>query len=180
LPTAAELVSAWEGRGWTTAAPVEHAVSGVAESRWIAPACLADAVRAAKDAGFFLESMTCLDRLDPHGVFELLYTFNRFDATRRVALRVWSPRDAPVPSVAAIFPIAGWNEREAWEFYGIVFDGNPNLTWLLLPEGTEFRPLLKSFTTPPPSVYDGRLSPDGTPAETAAPTDESAHDHAGH
>ena len=180
MPTAAELAGLWESRGWTVAAPLEHVVSGVAETRWVAPAHLAAAVRAAKDAGFFFESMTCVDRLDPHGAFELLYTFNRFDVTQRVALRLWSPRDAAVPSVADLFAIAAWNEREAWELYGVAFDGNPNLTWLLLPEGTEFRPLLKSFTTPPPSVYDGRLNPDGTPAEPPAATDEPAHDHAGH
>jgi NADH-quinone oxidoreductase subunit C len=180
LPTAAELAGLCDARGWTAAAPVEHVVNGVAESRWIAPAHLREAVGAARDAGCFFESMTCTDRLDPHGAFELLYTFNSFDAPQRLALRVWSPKDAAVPSVADLFDIAAWNEREAWELYGIAFDGNPNLTWLLLPEGTEFRPLLKSFTTPPPSVYDGRMNPDGTPAETAAATDEPASDHAGH
>jgi NADH:ubiquinone oxidoreductase subunit C len=68
--------------------------------------------------------------------------------------RVWTPHDQPVPTVSHVFGAANWNEREAWELYGIVFAGHPNLTWLLLPEGTEWRPLLKSFTAPPASVYD--------------------------
>jgi NADH-quinone oxidoreductase subunit C len=113
--------------------------------------------------------MTCTDRLDPHGHFELLYTFNRFEAPDRVALRLWAPKDAAVPSVGAVYPIAWWNEREAWEFFGLAFAGHPNLTWLLLPEDTTFRPLLKSFTAPPPSIYDGTLGADGAPAAAEAP-----------
>ncbi len=163
MGAAAELAARWEAGGWTVAPPTEHAVRGVAESRWVAPAHLAEAVGAAREAGFFFESMTCIDRLDPHGAFELLYTFNRFEATDRVALRVWAPKDAPVPSVGAHYGIAWWNEREAWELYGIAFTGHPDLKWLILPDDTPFRPLLKSFLAPPPSVYDGTLNPDGTP-----------------
>jgi NADH-quinone oxidoreductase subunit C len=108
--------------------------------------------------------MTCTDRLDPHGAFELLYTFNRFEATDRVALRVWAPKDVAIPSVGAQYAIAWWNEREAWELFGVTFAGHPDLKWLILPDDTPFRPLLKSFTAPPPSVYDGTLKPDGTPS----------------
>jgi NADH-quinone oxidoreductase subunit C len=164
LGAAAELVGLWESRGWTVAAPTEHPVQRVAESRWVAAAHLVEAVGAARAAGFFFESMTCIDRLDPHGVFELLYTFNRFESADRVALRVWAPKDEAVPSVGVHFGIAWWNEREAWELYGLSFSGHPNLTWLILPDDTPWRPLLKSFTAPPPSVYDGTLNRDGTPA----------------
>ncbi len=111
-------------------------------------------VRALRDAGCFYESMTCVDRVETQGAFELLYTFNRFDKPARVALQVTVPKDQRVPSLSEIYPIAAWNEREAWEFYGLGFTGHPNLTWLLLPEDTEFHPLLKSFTKPPPSIYD--------------------------
>jgi NADH:ubiquinone oxidoreductase subunit C len=169
MGAAAELVGRWESSGWTAAPPIEHAVHRVAASRWVAPAHLVEAVGAAWEAGFFFESMTCTDRLDPHGHFELLYTFNRFEATDRVALRVWAPKDAAVPSVGAIYPIAWWNEREAWELYGLAFADHPHLTWLILPDDTPFRPLLKSFTAPPPSVYDGTLGADGAAVTPAAP-----------
>lgn len=155
----AELAAVLESRGWTAAPPTAHPVSGVAESRWVALGHLVAAAEAAKEAGYFFESMTCVDRLDPHGVFELLYTFNRWDAPARVAYRVWVPKDVAVPTLSGVYGIAAWNEREAWELFGVVFAGHPNLTWLLLPEGTEFRPLLKSFTAPPPSIYDDSLKP---------------------
>ena len=67
---------------------------------------------------------------------------------------------------------AAWNEREAWELFGVGFTGHPNLTCLLLPEGTEFRPLLKSFTAPPPSIYDDSLA---APAHRDEHPDPHAH-----
>ncbi len=154
----AELARLLDARGFTVAAPTAHPMTGVSESRWIAPAHLVAAAEAAKAAGYFYESLTCVDRLDPHGAFELIVTFARWDAPARVAFRVWTPKDEPVPSLCGVFGIAEWNEREAWELFGVGFAGHPNLTWLLLPEGTAFRPLLKSFTAPPPSIYDDSLT----------------------
>jgi NADH-quinone oxidoreductase subunit C len=172
LGAAAELARQLESGGLTVAPPSEHPLSGVAESRWVAPAGLVATAEAARAGGFFFESMTCVDRLDPHGVFELIYTFNRWDEAARFAVRVWVPREETVPSLSGVYGIAAWNEREAWEFYGLRFAGHPNLTWLLLPEDTAFHPLLKSFTAPPPSIYDDSLNP----SAPAAPGD--AHDDA--
>ncbi len=45
-----------------------------------------------------------------------------------------------MPTVSGVFGGADWNEREAWELYGVSFAGHPNLTWLLLPEGTGVPP----------------------------------------
>jgi len=159
LATPAELAALLDAGALTVAAPTEHPMLGVAESRWVAPQRLVEAAQWAREGGYFLESMTCVDRLEPHGVFELIYTFNRYDSPARVALRAWVPRGLAVPSLAGVFAIADWNEREAWELYGVEFSGHPDLTWLLLPEGTEFRPLLKSFAGPPPSSDDGAGRP---------------------
>ena len=158
MSTPAELARAAEALGATVPPPFEHPFAGAVEVRWIAPGRLADACRLVRDAGYFFESLTCVDRLDPHGVFELIYTFNTFgSASSRLVWRVWAPRDRPVPTVSGIFGAAAWNEREAWELYGVAFAGHPELTWLLLPEGTPWHPLLKSFTAPPASEYDDSL-----------------------
>ena len=154
----AELALLLEQRGYVGAVPSAHPMSGVSESRWIAPAHLVAAAEAAQAAGYFLESLTCVDRLEALGGFELIYTLNRWDAPARVAYRVLAPRDQAVPSLTGVYRIAEWNEREAWEMFGVDFAGHPHLRWLLLPEGTEFHPLLKSFTAPPPSLYDGSPS----------------------
>ena len=157
---AVELARLLDERGFAVPAPWEHPVTGVQESRWIAPASLVAAAEAAKAAGYFFESMTCVDRIEARQGFELLYTFNRYAAPSRVMLRVFAPQGDAVPSLSGVFGIAAWNEREAWEFYGLAFSGHPNLTWLLLPDDTEFRPLLKSFTAPPPSIFDESINPD--------------------
>jgi NADH-quinone oxidoreductase subunit C len=159
LSAPADVARAVEQLGAIASAPIEHPLAGAVEVRWIAPGRLPDACRVVRDAGYFFESLTCVDRIAAHGAFELIYTFNRFESPppSRVVWRVWSPAGQPVPTVRDVFGAADWNEREAWELYGITFAGHPNLTWLLLPEGTEWRPLLKSFTAPPPSGYDDSL-----------------------
>lgn len=156
---AADLAAALDAAGIIAPAPREHAVTGAQEQRWIAPDRVADVARAADRAGFFYESMTCVDRVEALAGFELIYTFNRFDEPARVLLRALAPSGSAVPSLSSVFPIAAWNEREVWEFYGLNFSGHPNLTWLLLPEDTDFHPLLKSFTAPPPSIYDDSINP---------------------
>jgi NADH-quinone oxidoreductase subunit C len=49
------------------------------------------------------------------------------------------------PTISDIWPGANWFEREAWELFGIVFDGHPHLVKLVLPEQFEGHPLRKDF-----------------------------------
>ena len=78
---------------------------------------------------------------------EVIYDFNRFSARHRVSLRVRTPRSNPqIHTIADIYPIAHWHEREIHEFFGIVFIGHPYLIPLLLPEDAEYHPLLKDYS----------------------------------
>jgi hypothetical protein len=106
LAAPAELVALLEQRGYVVAAPGPHPMTGVSESRWIAPAHLVAAAAAAKAAGYFFESLTCVDRLEALGGFELIYTFNRWDAPARLACRVLAARDQAVPSLTGVYRIA--------------------------------------------------------------------------
>ncbi|MDR1242826.1 MAG: NADH-quinone oxidoreductase subunit C [Deltaproteobacteria bacterium] len=77
---------------------------------------------------------------------EIVYDFNNFQEPYGVVLRVRTPRAKPeVPSIHHIYPIAHWHEREAHEFFGVVFTGHPYLVPLLLPEDADYHPLLKDF-----------------------------------
>ena len=63
----------------------------------------------------------------------------------RVRVRVATDADTPVPSVVDIFPGADWFEREAYDMYGILFTGHPDLRRLLTDYGFEGYPLRKDF-----------------------------------
>ena len=64
---------------------------------------------------------------------------------QRVRVKVGLPADDPhVPSVTGLFPTANWHEREIFDFFGIVFDGHPDLSRILLPDDWEGYPLRKT------------------------------------
>ncbi|MEI6621263.1 MAG: NADH-quinone oxidoreductase subunit C [Actinomycetes bacterium] len=66
------------------------------------------------------------------------------DAADRVLVRTAVPAGQALASLAGLFPAAVWHEREAHEFVGLAFDGNPGLDPLLLPAGSG-HPLRRSW-----------------------------------
>jgi NAD(P)H-quinone oxidoreductase subunit J len=66
-----------------------------------------------------------------------------------VRIKVFLPRDHPkVPSVYWIWKAADWQEREAYDMFGIVYEGHPNLKRLLMPEDWIGWPLRKDYISP--------------------------------
>ena len=58
------------------------------------------------------------------------------------------PRDRPqLPTISTVFPGANWHERETHDFFGIRFEGHPDLSPLLLPEDATYHPLRKDFAS---------------------------------
>jgi NADH-quinone oxidoreductase subunit C len=102
---------------------------------------LVPAVRSLYDSGYFLEDIAGVD-VD-EGIM-LIYHFDRYEAARRVTLRLTVPHAVPkAPSIAAIFSGADWHERECFDFFGVRFDNHPGLKPLLLPEDFDQHPLIK-------------------------------------
>jgi NADH-quinone oxidoreductase subunit C len=64
---------------------------------------------------------------------------------RRVRLEAAVVADGHLPSVCAVYPTADWQEREAYDMFGIVFDGHPNLTRILMPDDWEGHPQRKDY-----------------------------------
>ena len=80
------------------------------------------------------------DRL--HAVYHLVSMTYR----RRVRLEVGvSVEDPHLPSVTGLYPGADWQEREAFDMFGIVFDGHPALTRILMPDDWEGFPQRKDY-----------------------------------
>jgi NADH-quinone oxidoreductase subunit C len=63
----------------------------------------------------------------------------------RVRLQVWVDDAEPVPSLVGVWPTADWHEREAWDLFGIRFDGHPNPTRILMDDDWEGHPLRKDY-----------------------------------
>jgi NADH-quinone oxidoreductase subunit C len=77
-----------------------------------------------------------------HAVYHLLSMTYR----RRIRLEVaCSVEDPHLPSVTSIYPTANWQEREAWDFFGIVFDGHPSLTRIEMPDDWPGHPQRKDY-----------------------------------
>ncbi len=77
--------------------------------------------------------------------FEAVYHFLSIRHNQRIRLKVITNETTPVPSLVDVFPTAGWFEREAWDLYGILFAGNPDLRRILTDYGFEGHPLRKDF-----------------------------------
>jgi NADH-quinone oxidoreductase subunit C len=77
-----------------------------------------------------------------HAVYHLTSMTYR----RRVRLEAAVTAENPhLPSVTAIYPTADWQERETYDMFGIVFDGHPNLTRILMPDDWEGHPQRKDY-----------------------------------
>lgn len=96
--------------------------------------------------GYFLESISGVDWPDRQQL-EVVYDYNRLGGEHcRVMVRTRIPRDNPaLPTVSAVFSAADWHERETYDFYGVHFQGHPNLIRILLPEDADFHPLRKDY-----------------------------------
>jgi NADH-quinone oxidoreductase subunit C len=67
------------------------------------------------------------------------------DSPARLRVQVWLDEGEPVASVIPVWPAADWFEREAWDMFGIRFEGHANLVRILMPEDWEGHPLRKDY-----------------------------------
>jgi NADH-quinone oxidoreductase subunit C len=77
--------------------------------------------------------------------FDVVYHLLSPRHNTRIRVKLTTSEDEPVPSVVGIFPAADWCEREAYDLYGILFSGHPDLRRLLTDYGFEGHPLRKDF-----------------------------------
>jgi NADH-quinone oxidoreductase subunit C len=79
--------------------------------------------------------------------FEVVYHFLSPYRNQRVRIKLSADDIEPVPSITGVFPGADWYEREAYDLYGILFSGHPDLRRILTDYGFDGHPLRKDFPT---------------------------------
>jgi NADH-quinone oxidoreductase subunit C len=77
--------------------------------------------------------------------FEVIYQLLSFKHNSRLRVKVAAAENEPVPSIVGVYSCAGWFEREAWDMYGILFAGNPDLRRILTDYGFDGHPQRKDF-----------------------------------
>ena len=77
--------------------------------------------------------------------FDVVYHLLSPKHNARLRVKVETDETTPVPSIIGVFPGADWFEREAYDLYGVVFTGHPDMRRLLTDYGFEGHPLRKDF-----------------------------------
>ena len=77
--------------------------------------------------------------------FDVVYHLLSPYKNRRIRIKVEADEVTPVPSAIDAFPAANWFEREAYDLYGILFSGHPDLRRILTDYGFDGHPLRKDF-----------------------------------
>jgi NADH-quinone oxidoreductase subunit C len=92
----------------------------------------------------FLASVSCSDWPGSHPRFWLAYHLLSLEHLHRLRVKVGLSADDPhAPTVTTLFPTANWHEREVFDFFGVIFDGHPDLRRIEMPEDWVGHPLRK-------------------------------------
>lgn len=108
---------------------------------------LADAMVALRDRAAYQQLMEIagVDYPDRAERFEVCYHLLSVTRNHRIRIKVTTDEDTPVPTVTHIWPVAGWLEREVFDMYGVIFEGNADLRRILTDYGFKGHPQRKDF-----------------------------------
>ncbi len=102
-----------------------------------------------EEAHYSFDYLRLITAVDWNDRLSSVYHLYSYTHEHCLVLRVDTDRSAPrVPSVNSIWPAADWLEREAFDMMGIIYDGHPELSRILLPLDWEGHPLRKDYDFP--------------------------------
>jgi NADH-quinone oxidoreductase subunit C len=85
----------------------------------------------------------------------VIYHLHCFATNARIRIKTFVPLDNPVVStITDLFSAANWMERETYDFYGIIFEGHPNLKRILNVEYLDYFPMRKEYPLEDPTRED--------------------------
>jgi NADH-quinone oxidoreductase subunit C len=154
--TVAAVVARFPGVVTARPSPPGEAVVSVDAAHW------GEVARWAHGDGFeFLSDLCGVDWPNRRPRFEVVCMLTDMQTLRRLRLVIGVEEGEPptAPSVTAIWPGANWFEREAFDMFGIVFEGHPDLTRILMPDEWEGHPLRKDYSVGKVPVEYKHLSP---------------------
>lgn len=94
-----------------------------------------------------LSCLTAVDNGPEVGTMEVIYNLYSIPYNLSLMLKVVLPRENPViDTVSMLWKAANWHEREAYDLYGIKFNGHPDLRRILLPADWKGYPLRKDYS----------------------------------
>ena len=126
----------------------------------VAPDRVPEIARFLRDTDrFSFDSLMLLSGMDyTKGKLGVVYHLHSLKWNHKIVIKTEVPAENPhVRSVEAVWKTANWHEREAFDMYGIVFDGHPDLRRILMPDDWEGYPLRKDFAVP--EYYNGMKVP---------------------
>ena len=89
--------------------------------------------------------ITAVDWPEREKRFDVVYHLLSPKRNQRIRVKVETDEVTPVPSIISVYRGADWFEREAYDLYGVLFSGHPDLRRLLTDYGFEGHPLRKDF-----------------------------------
>jgi NADH-quinone oxidoreductase subunit C len=103
----------------------------------------------------FLTDLTGIHYPDRGLAFGVIYHLHNFYENRRLRIKTFVSGDNPrVRTVSDLFSAANWMERETYDFYGIIFEGHPNLKRILNVEYLDYFPMRKEYPLEDPTRED--------------------------
>ena len=110
-------------------------------------AAIADVLRQLRDEHDYQQMMEIAgaDYPDRAERFDVVYMLLSLTRNSRIIVKVTAAEHTPVPTITGLWPNAGWLEREVYDMYGVVFEGNPDLRRILTDYGFEGHPFRKDF-----------------------------------
>jgi NADH-quinone oxidoreductase subunit C len=86
--------------------------------------------------------------------FAMMYQLHSLEFNIRIRLKAFTQTDLNFDSLTPVFSGANWMEREAYDFYGFIFRGHPNLKRILNVEDMDYFPMRKEFPVEDETRYD--------------------------